>query len=177
MFERLPWTVDRLVLRPLRLDDLDAFHAYRSDPAVARFQGWAPMTRLDAAAFLQAQAALRDVLPGSWAQLAIARRDDDLLVGDAGLWLSGDGSRAEFGLSITPAVQGRGHGTEAVRALLGLLFATTAVQRVEACTDLRNLPCLAALERAGMARIAVRQAEYKGEACTEQVFALERSAR
>lgn len=175
MIDRLPFRLDALVLRTLREDDLEAFHAYRSDPAVARFQGWAPMARSEAAAFLKAQAG-RGLSPGAWLQLGIALQDTDLLVGDAGVWLSGEGSRAEFGLSITPAVQGRGYGTEAVRGLLALLFASTAVQRVEACTDLRNLPCLAALERAGMVRTVVREAEYKGELCREQVFAVERSA-
>ena len=30
----------RLVLRPLQLDDAPAFAAYRSDPDVARYQSW-----------------------------------------------------------------------------------------------------------------------------------------
>lgn len=176
MFEQLPWTVGRLRLRTLREDDLPAFHAYRSDPAVARFQGWSPMTLAEAAAFLRAQLALRNLAPGSWVQLGIASLASDSLVGDAGVWLSGDGTRAEFGLSIAPAVQGRGHGTEAVQGLIALLFASTAVLRIEASADLRNLPCLGALGRAGMVRVATREAEYKGERCTEQVFIVHRPA-
>jgi RimJ/RimL family protein N-acetyltransferase len=31
---------ERLVLRPLQLDDAPAFAAYRSDPNVARYQSW-----------------------------------------------------------------------------------------------------------------------------------------
>ena len=33
-------TTERLVLRRFRPEDLDAFVAYRSDPQVARYQGW-----------------------------------------------------------------------------------------------------------------------------------------
>ena len=31
---------DRLKLRPFQMSDLDPFVAYRSDPEVARYQGW-----------------------------------------------------------------------------------------------------------------------------------------
>ena len=38
----------RLLLRPLRADDLDAFTAYRADPSGARFQLWdSGLTRAD----------------------------------------------------------------------------------------------------------------------------------
>ena len=36
----LPLTTARLVLRPLDARDLTAFVAYRSDPDIARHQGW-----------------------------------------------------------------------------------------------------------------------------------------
>ncbi len=35
-----PLETDRLILRQFRDTDLDEFLAYRSDPRVARYQGW-----------------------------------------------------------------------------------------------------------------------------------------
>lgn len=172
----LPHDLERLRLRALRIADLDAFHAYRSDPEVARYQGWAPMTAAQAAEFLRRHGGGPHLMPGTWRQWAIADLRSDRLLGDAGVWLSPDAAQAGFGLSITPAAQGNGYGTECMRGLIGLLFSATPVMDVTASTDHRNAPCLAALARAGMRRVDTRQVEYKGEACTEQVFAVRRPA-
>jgi RimJ/RimL family protein N-acetyltransferase len=169
MFERLPHSLNRLRLRTLRPDDLEAFHAYRSDPVVARYQGWEPMTIREATDFLQAQASQTSHSPGTWRQFAIADQSD-LLIGDIGLWLSPDCLQAEFGLSITPSAQGNGYGVECVRGLIEILFSATPVTEVVASTDIRNLACLAVLTRSGMRHVDTRQAEYKGEICTEHVF-------
>ena len=170
MFERLPHSLNRLRLRTLRPDDLEAFHAYRSDPVVARYQGWEPMTTQEATDFLQAQISLSSHAPDIWRQLAIADLKSDLLIGDIGVWLSADCLQAEFGLSITPSAQGNGYGAECVHGLIELLFSTTPVTEVVASTDIRNLACLAVLTRSGMCHMDTRQAEYKGEICTEHVF-------
>lgn len=130
------------------------------------------MTQRAAMDFLCAEAARTEHAPGTWRQLAVAERSTDRLVGDAGVWLAPDGLQAEFGLSISPCVQGRGYGTECVRGLIALLFAHTPVAEIVASTDARNAACLALLARSGMREVAVRQAEYKGELCTERVFAL-----
>ena len=42
---RLPVPAGAVSLRALRTDDVDDFLAYRSDPEVARDQGWQPMDR------------------------------------------------------------------------------------------------------------------------------------
>lgn len=174
MAELLPHDLPHLRLRALRVADLDAFHAYRSDPRVARYQGWAPMTQAEAAAFLAAQAGPPALVRGGWRQWAIAERAGDRLLGDVGVWLSADARQAGFGLSIAPAAQGRGHGGECVRGLLALLFAAMPVEEVEASTDARNTPCLAVLARAGMRHVRTQQAIYKGEACVERVFVARR---
>jgi len=82
---RLPIAGGRVMLRPLRADDLDAFHGYRSDPEVGRYQGWSPMTRQEAAAFIASMASVSGPGRGEWIQLAIASRDTDVLLGDVGV--------------------------------------------------------------------------------------------
>jgi RimJ/RimL family protein N-acetyltransferase len=64
-------------------------------------------------------------------------------------------SRAkENGFSLAPAQQGKGYGTEALRALLGYVFGTLGLHHVTAVTDARNPPAAALLERVGMRREA-----------------------
>ena len=173
LFLHLPHVCERVRLRRLRPSDFRAFHAYRSDPGVARFQGWSPMTEDEAMAFLRDQGRNAGLEPGEWAQLGIAV-DDDRLIGDLGLFLSPDARWAEFGVSLHPDAQGGGLATEAARALITLLFAHTPVQRVMAASDARNTACLRMLERLGMRLADTAAAEYKGEACTEHVFVLDR---
>ena len=174
MTVRAPETLRRVRLRPLREDDLDAFYVYRSDPEVARLQGWEPISRQDAAAFLKESASASAFVPGAWIQLAIADLQTDRLLGDLGVYLAPDQGTAEFGVTITPAAQGNGYATEIIGTLLKLLFSTTSVAKVIACTDTRNMPCIAALKRAGMVSTGMRTAEYKGEVCTEIVFSMQR---
>lgn len=133
------------------------------------------MTTLEATDFLRSQSSQTSHAPGTWRQSAIADLQSDLLIGDIGLWLSPDCLQAEFGLSITPEAQGNGYGTECVCGLIGLLFSTTSVTEVIASADIRNLACLAVLAHAGMHHIDTRQAEYKGEICTEHVFSARRA--
>ena len=172
MVEALPFKLQRLALRQMRPEDLEAFLAYRSDPGVARFQGGSPMSRNEAEDYLRVQALPAAFAPGTWRQIAIADLQSDLLVGDAGIRVSHDSSSAEFGLSITPTAQGKGYGFECVRGLIGLIFSATPAKEILAATDIRNAPCLAVLQGSGMRLTDTRQAEYKGELCTEHVFAV-----
>ena len=58
-------TTQRLVLRRFRPQDLDAFVAYRSDPEIARYQGWeVPYRRGQAQQFLQELEAIDPDTPG-----------------------------------------------------------------------------------------------------------------
>lgn len=176
LFLHLPQSFQRVRLRKLRPSDFRAFHAYRSDPDVARYQGWSPMSQDEAMAFLREHGRNAGLEPGEWAQIGIASLVDDRLIGDIGVTLAMDGRWAEFGVSLHPDVQGGGLGREAVAALIGLLFAHTAVLRVVATADARNGACLQMLERLGMGLADTISTECKGEACTEHVFAIERGS-
>lgn len=175
MLMRLPYDTRHLRLRLLRDGDLTAFHAYRSDADVARYQGWSPMSLSQAAQFIASQRNHPRLLPGNWIQIAIAERVTDQLLGDLGICVSPDEAEAEFGLSISPEAQGKGHATEAVRGLIELLFAIKPISRIVANTDVRNLPCIAVLQRVGMHCVGTRRAEYKGEECEESLFCLRKN--
>jgi RimJ/RimL family protein N-acetyltransferase len=73
------------------------------------------------------------------------------------------GSRAlNFGISVDPAVRGRGVGSRAQRLLADYLFAHTVVHRVEASTDVTNVAEQRALEKAGFRREGIlRGAQFR----------------
>lgn len=176
MLSPLPYEIRDLRLRLLRSSDLAAFHGYRSDANVARYQGWSPMTQAQAAQFIATQGNAFQIVPGRWTQLAIAQRDTDELIGDVGFCISRDEAQAEFGLSIAAHAQGKGYATQAVHGLIELLFSNTAVSEVVASTDVRNLPCLAVLRHVGMRCTGTRRVPYKGEVCEELTFCLRRNS-
>ena len=162
-------------LRRLRSSDSEAFQAYRGIPGLGRFQGWSPLPEAEALQFLGEMNRAPLFAAGQWIQLGIADPASDRLVGDIGLYLSGDGSNGEVGFTLGPSAQGRGIASNAVREALRLMFAATDVARVLGITDERNLPSIRLLERVGFGFVETRRAVFRGESCTELVYALLRS--
>jgi aminoglycoside 6'-N-acetyltransferase len=67
-----------------------------------------------------------------------------------------------IGITLTPAWRGRGLGTRAQALLADYLFATTRAERVEASTDVENIPERRALEKAGFTFEGVlRRAQFR----------------
>lgn len=67
-----------------------------------------------------------------------------------------------IGLSIAASERGKGYGSEAQRLLARYLFDTYPIARVEASTDITNIPEQRALEKAGFVREGVlRQAQWR----------------
>ncbi|MEQ1513039.1 MAG: GNAT family N-acetyltransferase [Lysobacteraceae bacterium] len=176
MASRLPVSMGGVRLRALREDDdLAAFLGYRSDPQVARYQGWWPMDEVQARAFLREQGANADTdSAGHWLQLAIADAATDALLGDLGVWMSHDRTEAELGITVAPASQGRGIGRNAIRAACALLFADSAVTRIHADADARNAPCRRMLVAAGFRETGTADVFVKEEACIEHRYIVER---
>ncbi len=144
--ERMELTTARLRLDALRRDDAAALFAYRADPAVSRYQGWRPASLDEAAQFIERQQATAFGVSGNWCQLALRLRDTGALIGDLGLHFV-DADTVEFGITLSPAHQGRGLAAEAVRAALALVFDALKRHRIYASVDPRNLACVRLLER------------------------------
>jgi len=164
----LPIATDRLLLRRLAVSDLDAFHAYRNDPEIARYQSWNGITRRAAAAFLRGQARARLGVPGRWCQVGIDL--DGELIGDIGFCIRKDERSAEVGFSLARAHQGRGYAWEAMVEVVGMLLDVPALEHIEAVTDARNLPSIRLLCRLGFTLERTVDNVFKGEGCQEHVF-------
>jgi RimJ/RimL family protein N-acetyltransferase len=83
-----------------------------------------------------------------------------------------------IGINLIPDARGHGFGGEAQRLLAERLFATSAVNRVEAMTDVENVAEQRALEKAGFTREGVlRGAQFRrGEWHDIVVYSLLRPA-
>ena len=170
----LPHHCERVSIRRLRPSDLRAFHAYRSDDEVAKYQGWSTMSESEATAFLHEQSLTSLLEPGQWCQLGIATRSNDQLIGDVGVCVAHDLEQAEIGFSLGASSQGKGFGNETIRAVLVLLFMHTPIARVIAITDARNASAIRMLERVGMRMASTVDAVFKGRPCVEHLFTIDR---
>jgi RimJ/RimL family protein N-acetyltransferase len=165
----------RLCIDALRENDADALFAYRSDPDVARYQGWRPASRAEALDFIRAQERVSFETRDRWVQRAIRLVENGRLIGDMGLHVPAemDGSY-EFGISIAPACQEHGYAREAARALFDVVFRRLGARRLQASIDPRNTASAALLRSLGMRQEAHFRENLKlrGEWVDDVVFAL-----
>jgi RimJ/RimL family protein N-acetyltransferase len=165
----------RLRVRPFAPADLEAFVAYRAHPDVERYQSWSSYTLERGRALIESMQRLRPGVPGQWYQFALEERAGGTLVGDLACKVNESEPReAEVGFSLAPEQQGKGYGTEALRALLGYAFGTLGLHRVTAVTDALNAPAAALLDRVGMRREAHfhENVYFKGAWGSEFLFAM-----
>ncbi len=171
----LPVLTDRLVLREFRPDDFDALLLFQSDPDNVRYVPFAPRTPEDMATALDRKLSGTSLAAdGDHLDLATALHDGTL-VGDLVVFLHGvEHGTVEVGWIFGPAHGGRGYATEAVRALLDLVFTGLQARRVVARLDERNTASSKLCERLGM-RLEARLVEnevFKGELSNELNYAL-----
>ena len=159
-----PKRTDRLVLRPMTADDVDAVWVYRSEPEASTW-----LERLDTERDSIEQHLLnRDGDP----QLVVEFDDDvigDLMIAVRDGWSqeevrdSAAGVEAELGWVFTPEQGGNGLATEAVEEVLRICFEDLGLRRVVAdCFD-GNEPSWRLMERVGMRREghAVRESLHR----------------
>ncbi len=146
-----PLVTRRLLLRRSRSEDAEEISAYRSDPAVRRYQGWDRTDPTAVRASIEEMARRAPGEPGGWVQFSVEERSSGRLVGDVGLSsVDGEPGVVKVGYTIAPEFQGRGYATEAVGALVRYAFETLGADVVRAYADAENLPSIRVAEKVGM---------------------------
>jgi RimJ/RimL family protein N-acetyltransferase len=122
-------TTERLLLRGLRADDLDAYARMYADPDVMRFlEDGRPLDR--AAAFRSMAVHLGHWQLRGYGQWALEDRATGELVGRAGLWQPEGWPGLEVGWLLERRSWGRGFATEAGRAAIEYAFRVPGSEKV-----------------------------------------------
>jgi RimJ/RimL family protein N-acetyltransferase len=153
----------RLEMRRSEPDDAEAISAYRSDPAVRRYQGW---ERTDPDGIRTQIDEMSGRAPGEpgWVQLSVRERESGRLVGDVGLSATSDEPGViEIGYTIDPAFQGRGYATEAVGALVAYALEELGADVIRAYASAKNLPSIRVAEKAGLKLVERFQRQHDGK--------------
>ena len=156
----------RVRLRDITLADADLLDAWNNDPDRSEFNDFgeppSPLPR-----DVLANGPLRNDRNG---MLVVERIVDGAPIGTVGWHLVhyGPGPLSQawnFGIELRPEARGQGLGAEAQRLLAEFLFATYDLNRVEASTDVENVPEQRSLEKAGFVREGIqRGAQYRAGA-------------
>jgi RimJ/RimL family protein N-acetyltransferase len=172
----LPIETERLILRPLRADDVEALHAYESREDVARWLYWGPRSADEVRERLERKLGFRSIAAeGDVLSLGITRKGSDALIGDLVLALISEQHRTgEIGFIVHPDQQGQGYATEAGEAVLRIAFEDAGLHRVIGRTEARNVGSARTLEKLGMRLEAhlVENEWVKGEWQSELVYAI-----
>ena len=152
----LPLLTERLELRAFESDDLEALHAVYGDPEVTRFIPAYPTLEHTRGAL---EIHVREARAGNPAFWALIERESGRLIGDAGIGLiEGVGPEFELGYTLGPQWWGRGHATEAARAVLDYALGELALPEVLALVRPANAASINVLEKIGMERVGTRNA-------------------
>ena len=142
---------ERLLLRRSRPEDAEIISDYRSDPEVHRYQGWERTDPEGVRAEIEEMTGRAPGEPGGWVQLSVEERESGRLVGDVGLSAAeGEPGVIKVGYTMSPAFQGRGYATEAVRVLIGYAFDTLGVEMVRAYASAENVASIRVAEKVGL---------------------------
>ena len=157
-------TTERLGLRELEPDDLDALSQVLGDPVAMRYYP-APFDRNRVAAWIEwARRSYRENGFGLW---AVIRRSDGRFLGDCGPMLQPvEGELIpEVGYHIVPSEHGHGFATEAARACVAWVFANTRFDVVCSLVSPENVPSRAVASKIHSSMRTITWAKNNTEMC------------
>jgi len=146
---------ERLLLRPIQVEDADSIFNYRSKAEVNRYQGWIPITIDDVHHFIATKVSPEINLPCKWFQFVIIKKHSNELIGDIGVYFPAtDEFPVELGCTLNQKYHGKGYAFEAVKATINYLFKELDKHSIVASIDPRNLPSISLFERLGFRKEA-----------------------
>lgn len=177
-FCRLPVleTEDLILRKPLRRDAKDIFR-YASDEQVARYVLWEPHRSLsETRRFVrELRIRLRSGYPSSW---VVALRETGTVIGTIGfVWYSTENHSAELGYSFAREYWNRGYATQALKAVVDILFRSLPLNRLEAQHDVRNPASGRVMQKSGLRQEGILRGRIlnKGEYVDVALWAILRS--
>ena len=139
---------ERLLLRSLRENDVEAIYNYRSDSIANQYQGWIPKTINDVNDFIKNRVSPVIDIVDTWYQFVIIKKDQNNLIGDIGVhFLDADKKQVELGCTLDKDYQGKGYATEALREIINYLFQDLEKRRIVTSIDPRNIKSIGLVER------------------------------
>lgn len=161
---------ERLLLRPAKMQDADAFHPILSDPQAVAF--WSTPPHETMAETRDWLASMINIDPKEGEDFVVEL--DRHVIGKAGFYRF-----PEIGFVLHPSVWGKGYAREALQPILSRAFAEHHLPSVEADVDPRNAGSLHLLRRLGFEEVgrASRTWQIAGKWCDSVYLRLGRPSQ
>jgi len=161
----MPTTIEteRLLMRPLNMNDVDALYKLDSDPLVMKYLGNRPVKNLDEVNFylktILRQYELYDI--GRWAVMEKSTRE---MIGWAGLKYMNEETNGhkdfyDVGYRFRPEFWGKGYATEATNAWIDYAKKYLNIQTLYASAHIENIASQNVLKKCGF----IEKGEYNFE--------------
>ena len=166
-----------LCLRKPRMKDAKDIFRYASDPEVARYVLWEPHHSVyETASFIRdLRARIRAGYPSSW---VVVLRETGTVIGTIGfVWYSTDNNAAELGYSFSREYWNHGYATQALHAVIDILFSYLPLNRLEAQHDVRNPASGRVMQKCGLTQEGILRGRImnKGEYIDTALYSILRS--
>ncbi|MBA3051209.1 MAG: GNAT family N-acetyltransferase [Alphaproteobacteria bacterium] len=137
---------ERLILRPIAMEDFPRWAEMMGDAEAAKFLGGAQPAAVAWRGFMS--------MAGAWSltgvsMFSLIERGTGLWLGRIGPWRPHDWPGTEVGWGLHPDAQGKGYGVEAATAALDYAFDVLGWTDVIHCIDPANTPSQRLAERVG----------------------------
>jgi RimJ/RimL family protein N-acetyltransferase len=145
---------ERLILRPIAMQDFPRWAEMMGDPVAAKFLGGAQPAAVAWRGFMS--------MAGAWSltgisMFSLVERDTGLWLGRIGPWQPHGWPGTEVGWGLHPDAQSKGYGVEAATATIDYAFDVLGWTDVIHCIDPDNTPSQRLAERIGSRNLGPTQ--------------------
>lgn len=145
---------NRLIIRPITIDDRNEIFNYRRDKETNKYQGWIPENLEDVEVFIRKTSAQINE-PNTWFQVVIIDKETQGIVGDIGIhFIDTDSKQVEIGCTLNKDFQNKGFATESLKKVIDYLFNDLNKHRIIASIDPNNTNSIRLVERIGFRKEA-----------------------
>lgn len=144
---------ERLILRPLMLDDFNAVHSWASNPENTRLMLWGPNNEEETKSFLS------KTTPGK--DFAVVLKESGNVIGSCGIYPDADNNNGEVGWILHIDYWRHGYGTEIGGALIKYGFEILSLRRIIAEGAAENYGSRRVMERNGMRQEALYRKAFR----------------
>jgi ribosomal-protein-alanine N-acetyltransferase len=139
----------RLVLRRMTLADAEFYLRHFLDPDIAELTAFDAPENIDKARQELVEFCIKPFEENKGIRWGIVLKGETELAGTIGYhqWVKAGGYHARVGYDLVAVYRRRGIMTETLRAVLRYGFETMRLNKVEACTDPRNVASIRLLEK------------------------------
>ena len=145
---------ERLLIRPIQLNDKINVFEYRSDIETNKYQDWIPKTIDDVEFFINGIAKQINI-PETWFQFVLIEKKGQKIIGDLGVhFWDKQNKQVEIGCTLNKNFHYVGYATEAVKRIIDFLFIELKKHRIMTSIDPRNKNSIRLVERIGFRKEA-----------------------